>query len=474
VEKMDELFNEIERNSRHWGKETAVLAAVSGGVDSIVLLDLMQRVQKRTGFRLGVAHIDHQLRPESKEEAAYLQAYCEEQGIPFHLAVWEEPAATGIEAAARTFRYRFFTECMQEHGYKIVLTAHHGDDQIETILMKLLRGGQLGSFAGIKKQQLFANGELVRPLLNFSKEQLYSYAEEHQLRYFEDATNQVLDVQRNRLRHLVVPQLKKENTQAMAHFQQFSQQIQWADELIQKQMTRLFTEKVRKIGHSWQWKTEAVEAMEEGERYFFLRHFFDTIFPETKIPVKEQQLAAILNQMQEEKAQWAIDLGNGWQLKKEYQMYYLKQAEEPRENENHPLVLNQGIYLNEEEWVGLFTPEKMESPQEIQHWETFKQEIWLPKEESFFLVKREPGDRIALSEKLTKKISRYFIDNKIPDSQRKRSWLLVNSERMTYSLIPFAFSYLSIRQETDKIHYILLYKSQRKKPEGEPDVRKGY
>lgn len=474
MEKMDELFSEIEQNSKHWGKETAVLAAVSGGVDSIVLLDLMQRVQKRTGFRLGVAHIDHQLRPESKEEAAYLRAYCEEQGIPFHLAVWEEPAATGIETAARAFRYRFFTECMLEHDYNILLTAHHGDDQIETILMKLLRGGQLGSFAGIKKQQPFANGELVRPLLAFSKEQLYGYAKDHQLRYFEDTTNQVLDVQRNRLRHLVVPQLKKENAQAMAHFQQFSQQIKWADELIQKQMTQLVTEKVQEFDHSWQWRTEDIETLAEGERYFFLRHFFETIFPDTKIPVKEQQLAAILNQMQEAKAQWSLDLGNGWQLKKEYQMYYLKQAEEHREGKKYPLVLNKGIYLNEEEWIGLFTPEKVKNPQEIENWETFKQDIWLPKEEPIFLVKREPGDRIALSEKLTKKISRYFIDNKIPDSQRKRSWLLVNNKRMIYSLIPFAFSYLSIRQETDKIHYILLYKSQRKKPEGEPDVRKGY
>ncbi|EPH98553.1 tRNA(Ile)-lysidine synthetase [Enterococcus faecalis 13-SD-W-01] len=472
---MDEMFYEFEKKNNHWEQETAVLAAVSGGVDSVVLLDLMQKVQQKIGFRLGVAHVDHQLRPEAKEEAEFLKVYCEEKGIPFHSAVWEEPAEKGIETAARAFRYHFFEDCMVRYDYSILLTAHHGDDQIETILMKLLRGGRLDSFAGIKKQQLFANGKLVRPLLDFSKEQLYAYAEQHQLHYFEDATNQLLDVQRNRLRHLVVPQLKKENSQTMAHFQQFSQQIQWADQLIKKQMTQFLSEKVQKINNSWQWKEEDIKKMEEGERYFFLRHFFDSIFSETQTPIKEQQLTAILNQMQEEKAQWTIVIGNSWQLKKEYQTYYLiQEKEETEENDKYPLELNKGMYLNGEEWVGLFESGKEEIPQAVGNWETFRQDIWLPKDEIFFLEKRQPGDRIALSEKLTKKISRYFIDNKIPDSQRKQSWVLVNSERVIYSLIPFAFSYLSIRQETDKIHYILLYKSQRKKLEGEPDVRKGY
>ncbi|MCQ4504239.1 tRNA(Ile)-lysidine synthetase, partial [Vibrio parahaemolyticus] len=77
------------------------------------------------------------------------------------------------------------------------MTAHHGDDQMETVLMKLLRGGQLSTYAGIKEAQPFSNGRLIRPLLGFSKAQLYQYASERELVYFEDHTNQELDVQRN-------------------------------------------------------------------------------------------------------------------------------------------------------------------------------------------------------------------------------------------------------------------------------------
>ena len=152
-----------------------------------------------------MVHINHQLRPESADEAAYLKAYCQERKIPFILEAWKEPATKGIEAAARAFRYHTFAKIMHTDGYQdsddcASWKRSNGNDFNEDSAR-----GQLGTFAGIKESQRFSNGQLIRPLLSFGKEQLYEYAAEQKLVYFEDQTNQELNVQRNRIRHLVIP-----------------------------------------------------------------------------------------------------------------------------------------------------------------------------------------------------------------------------------------------------------------------------
>ena len=119
-------------------------------------------------------------------------------------------------------------------------------------------------------------------MLSFSKEDLYTYAAESQLVYFEDQTNQLLDIQRNRLRHLVVPQLKQENTQALRHFQQFSQQIQWADQVIQKYMGQLIEKEVEQWEEQFRFSAEMIEEMTDAERYYFYS-FFDKAFSKQEL-----------------------------------------------------------------------------------------------------------------------------------------------------------------------------------------------
>ncbi|MBO0482271.1 tRNA lysidine(34) synthetase TilS [Enterococcus sp. MSG2901] len=471
---LKESFSQLGQQKHFWSKKTKILVAVSGGVDSMVLLDLLLAAQQKDCFTLGVVHVNHQLRVESAEEEQYLQKYTKEKNLPFYSITWELPAETGVETAARQFRYQTFSRIMYEKGYDTLMTAHHGDDQIETILMKILRGGQLNSFAGIKEIQPFATGKLIRPLLSYNKEQLYEYANKQQLIYFEDVTNQELDVQRNRLRHLVVPQLKEENVQALRHFQRFSKQIQWADELIQKQMSEKVTELLEPLANGWQISAANISAMAESERYFFLHTLFEQLFNETTVAVKEQQVLFLVNQWQSEKSQWQFDLGKGWVFKKEYMNVRIEQSRPLQSFTPRDLLPNQPIYLSDSQWIGLFSSDKIAVPENLADWSEFRHDLWLEEGTELQVDRRLPGDRIRLTETLTKKISRYFIDKKIPDVQRKQAYLITDAQRNVYSVAPFVFSYLSIAKETDKIHYILLYKYQKKQLEGEPNVRKGY
>lgn len=295
-----------------------LLLAVSTGVDSMVLLHLLEQ----QNIQIGVVHVDHQLRPESKKEAAFLQNYCRNHQLPFYLKVWEQPAKENIEAEARKLRYAFFEKIMVQENYELLLTAHHGDDQLETLLMRLVRGGSLIGHSGIARQQSFGAGSLLRPLLSFSKEEIYAYAKKEQLTYFEDATNASAAYFRNRIRQNVVPGLKKENPQILLHAQQFHQQLTWADQLIAQSLK----ENLRKVvfdGRRW-FFTEETLPENPGARYYFLAAFFQQAAPQTKFAVSQKQLFSLLEQLQRTSSQWAVDLGEDWQFIRRYQRFYLE------------------------------------------------------------------------------------------------------------------------------------------------------
>lgn len=207
--------------------QVTLIVAVSTGVDSMVLLDLLQQVPVEQRPRLVVAHVNHHLRVQSAQEVAFLTKYCAQRQLTLERADWlaADHPATGVEAAGRAFRYEFFAELMAKYQAAAVLTAHHANDQTETYLMKLARGGDLAQLTGIQPQRQFATGLLVRPLLPWPKATLRAYAQDQRLPFFEDATNQDVRLTRNRVRHQVVPALTKVNPALLAHVASYEQQL---------------------------------------------------------------------------------------------------------------------------------------------------------------------------------------------------------------------------------------------------------
>ncbi len=186
----------------------AVVCALSGGMDSVVLLDLLQSVSNELRLQLSAAHFNHCLRGEESDgDEAFVRALCKERKIPLTVGrgcpdILAKETGQSIEEAARTLRYQFL---LQQPG-KIVL-AHHADDQLETVLLNLLRGTGLRGLGGMEP----CRGRLLRPLLEIRRRDLAAYAKEKHLRWREDSTNSADDALRNRLRHQVTPLLYQEN-----------------------------------------------------------------------------------------------------------------------------------------------------------------------------------------------------------------------------------------------------------------------
>lgn len=424
-----------------------ILLAVSTGVDSMVLLHLLEQL----GATIGVAHVNHQLRAESKAEATFLRDYCEERKLPFYLKVWEQPVKKNIEAEARKVRYNFFDTIMSEEKYDLLLTAHHGDDQLETLLMRLTRGGSFAGHSGIARLQKFSTGILLRPLLPFSKEKIYSYAEKKHLTYFEDATNSSQEYFRNRIRQNVVPELKKENSQVLEHAQQFHQQLIWANQLIDQSLK----ENLRNIefdGRRWSFSHEILPA-ETGARYYFLSAFFQQTAEQTTFIISQRQLFALLDQIQHSGSQWIMDLGDNWQFARRYQQFVLEKKAK----------VDKGVFrLSENERCSLSDGTTIALKKSDLTLENEVYQVPLPLEVKLPLTirRRQSGDRIRLTETLTKRVSRYFIDKKVSAEKREQAWIVEDSTGEILALLPFVNSYLSITTETDRIHYILDYRLQ--------------
>jgi tRNA(Ile)-lysidine synthase len=201
-----EVGERLDRHLRFSGllpENVAVTVALSGGLDSVVLLDLLSALRDRWGWQITAAHFDHRMREESESEANWVRDMCEGLEVPCH--VGHARVAPGNETEARDLRYEFLDRARAALGADWLATAHHADDQAETVLFRLLRGGGLAGLAGIPARR---SPGIVRPLLPFWRSEIEEYAHARGLNYLVDPSNLDLSITRNRIRHQLIPEIE--------------------------------------------------------------------------------------------------------------------------------------------------------------------------------------------------------------------------------------------------------------------------
>lgn len=193
--------------ARHLKPGAQLRAAFSGGVDSVALLHLLARLAPEFPFSLSAVHVHHGLNPGADAWAAFCLAFCERLGVPCEVARVNVPrkSAQGLEAAARRARYA----ALCRPGADAVALAHHLDDQAETVLFQLLRGGEPRALAAMPEARAHDGMLLLRPLLNLPKAELVAYARRHRLQWVEDDSNLDTALARNALRQDILPLLEK-------------------------------------------------------------------------------------------------------------------------------------------------------------------------------------------------------------------------------------------------------------------------
>ncbi len=193
-----------------------VLLALSGGADSTALLHVLSRQAQKYGFSVVTAHVHHGIRgDEADRDADFCASLAERYGWEHLTHAADVPSLArahgrSLEHEAREVRYAFFRRVMEERGIEILATAHHADDNLETVLFRMARGTGLHGLCGIPPTRAFGSGVLVRPLLGYSRRDILNFCKREGLAFVTDSTNEAPDCSRNRLRLEVVPRLERE------------------------------------------------------------------------------------------------------------------------------------------------------------------------------------------------------------------------------------------------------------------------
>lgn len=253
--------------------QTFVLA-VSGGPDSMALLNMMVSIKEKYQLTLIAAHFDHQLRPDSGQEESLIKNYCQKYNLIFENGYWDKQKQpkVGIEAAARHYRYAFLTKVVNKYQANYLVTAHHNDDLLENILLKFIRSGNPLEMNSLQEIGQMHGTTLLRPLLNFSKQELLNYNLKNHISFIEDETNAEDDTMRNRLRHYVVPLLKKENPTLKENGLRFIKQMNTLTSLAQKKIQEIEQPELF-LEVSYRLKIDQLAELSAQEQVYFWQNF---------------------------------------------------------------------------------------------------------------------------------------------------------------------------------------------------------
>lgn len=221
---LDKIFN-FKINDR-------IVVGCSTGPDSMALVDMLLKLKKKYNLHIIIAHVNHNVRKESVEEEQFIKEFCYENNLDFESMLIEEYSDDNFHNEARNIRYNFFDNVVHKYSANYLMTAHHGDDLMETILMRMVRGSNLNGYGGFKMIVDMGDYKIVRPLISYTKDELEQYDIDNNVKYYIDSSNKKDKYTRNRYRKYVLPFLKKEDKDVHLKFLKFSNTLYEANKFI--------------------------------------------------------------------------------------------------------------------------------------------------------------------------------------------------------------------------------------------------
>ena len=400
---MDQVLNDINFNNY-------VVVGVSSGPDSMCLLDLLE---KKTN-KIVVCHINHNIRKESITEENYIKEYCKNHKLIFESMTIKEYKENNFENEARKIRYNFYEKILKKYNSNKLFLAHHGDDLIETVLMKIERGSNIEGYAGIKRISKLNNYEIIRPLLSYTKKDIINYDKSHNITYFIDSSNTNTDYTRNWYRHKVLPILKEKNPNIHLKFLKYSETLQeynnFVDRIIEKKLPNIYKNKIINI-HKLNEENEFIKKN-------ILYYIINDIYNNKSNIITEKHIQSILSIINNNKPNLTIDMPQNKVLVKEYNKLYIK--EKSNNITEYKIEFQDNIKINNM----VFKKENIEKTDGNDICRLNSKLIKFP----LYFRNKKDGDYIILkNSNIKKKLKDIFIENKIPLSKRKTYPLLVDS-----------------------------------------------
>lgn len=396
-------------------KNKTVIVSCSGGPDSMALLSIVNNIKDTNNIKVVVAHVNHKVREESDEEAQMVEAFAKQNNDIFELyEIKEYHDKTNFHEDARKIRYKFLKELKDKYKADYLLTAHHGDDLTETVLMRITRGSNLKGYIGFKEESDWENIKLLRPLIRRTKKYLEQYDIENNIPSRIDKTNYSDEYTRNRYRNEIIPLLKKEDENIHLKYLKLSTELnkyyQFVKELVKKEEKNIVDDDGNII------VSKLINLPSLYQEVLIVEMIAD-IQLNDYLPLNDSLFSDMLNVINSSKTNALIDLPNNYVFGKEYDKLVFKKKVDSVESID---------YILENDYIGntfdiIFTDDFDSSNNCIA---LSNNDIKLP----LRLRNRKNGDTIeVLNLNGKKKVNDIFIDSKVPSNKRDIYPLLVDS-----------------------------------------------
>ena len=402
--------NALEQLQSHSQQKTYLLA-VSGGVDSMVLADLF----RVSGLDFQVAHINYHLRNEDSHlDQKLVSDFCKEHQITFHLYEVSErdnKPENSIQNWARELRYEFFRKIQTDQNLEYIVTAHHLNDQLETFIINLSKASGIKGLSGIPANE----NQIIRPLLSFSKEEIYDFAKENHIEFREDKSNQKTDYLRNKVRHNIVPELEKINDRFLQNFSKSIKILNQTKNIVND----LIDEKINGFKTNIETRQTIIDKEKFSKEPDLLRFEIFKRFGFTD----EKEMKKI----------FTAQTGSSF-LNSEYQVII---------NRNELIVQVISDVILDEEIVLEIDENKILIPEDIKNeirefgncnWKIDGNKIQLPLK---LRKKREGNFFFPIGMIGKKKVSKFFKDEKISILAKQKVWLLCDANEQIIGVLPF-------------------------------------
>lgn len=429
---MKNKVNKYIIDNKLLNKTEYIVVAVSGGVDSICLLHILCSL----GYKTILAHVNHHKRLESELEQAEMKNLADKLNIPFELYNYYDDNKSNFHDQAHNERYAFFKDVAKKYNTEYIATAHHLDDQAETIIIKLLNGSNLFGYGGISNKLIDDNFQIVRPLLCVNKEEIYDYVKTNNLIFFEDASNNELDYLRNRIRHNILPLLKKEEPAILNKLQEFSLQAKEAFNYIRTQSIKYLNDTKNKID------VTSFNNLDEVLK----KDILCLLFERYQIRKNNDIILKCLSLLENSTGNKKLSLKNNYYFVVSYDIAEIKKIEitsdfnELLDSNNEVIIQNKYKFYfskkipeNNAKYIKLCY-NCLELPLTIRN--------------------KKDGDFIKMSYG-NKKVSRLMIDSKISPELRKTIPLVFDNKKNLLWVVPIAKSDLVINQKESSDIYLV-------------------
>jgi tRNA(Ile)-lysidine synthase/bifunctional protein TilS/HprT len=401
---------DLVQEQNYISENEAVVLALSGGVDSMVLLHVLYQITPN----IIVCHVNHNKRQASFDEFEEIKRICQHKNIVFKGIVLDDQKGNFHEES-RNKRFSFFTKIAKEYGAKKVFLAHHADDQLETILMRLVRGSSFTGYSGMKDVREFNSIQFVRPFLSVSKQDILDYSNNNNVTYFEDESNQKDDYTRNRFRHHIVPLLQEEQPQLIQKVEQFTQYLSSADAYINKESDAIIKEHFS----DGTFPIDVFNSLDYILQIKILKKLINSVSFNT-VEVSYQQYSDMIKILNNSVPNASYSLNTQFSLIKVYNHFYI--GEDITKKSVFLEIKNIGEYIISRGHRFIISNNKMD----ISHTDSY--ELWYNKSVfPLYLRTRQNGDKMDLKIG-TKKVKDILIDQKVPKQERDNLILVANND----------------------------------------------